>query len=208
MTRLQFARYVEPAFLGMFLAGLALLANEAYWLENTIYGDRLFWLSLSVGCVTGFLPAAIFGWFHHKLLSGLLRPIPRTIRFAATSALSVGFLLPGVASYVNRTYVLGTPHRLDVTIAEKALGGRSACTPYLFFSSSSNNTERIEVDMEFYRGASVGETISLRLERGYFGFDVVRSWGHARVALYRAPFSGSQGHDKPVQRHFSLRWAR
>ena len=133
---------------------------------------------------------------------------PEPFRFAATSALSVGLLLPGVASYVNRTFVLGTPHRLDVTIAEKALGGRSACTPYLFFSSSSNNTERIEVDMEFYRGASVGETISLKLERGYFGFDVVRSWGHARVAFYRAPFSGSRLRDKPVQPQFALRWTR
>ena len=179
MTRLQFAKYVEPAFAVLFLAALFFLTPEAYWLDNTIYGLRLFWLSFSVGCFTGFLPAAVFAFFHHDLLSGLCGPLARTLKFASFSALCFGLLLPSIASYVNRKFVMGPAHQIEVTVTEKGLGGKSRSTPYIFFSPSPDVTERIEVDMRFYRGISVGEEMSLTLERGYFGYDVVRSWGRA-----------------------------
>jgi len=179
VTRLQFTRYVESAFAALFLAALFFLASEAYWLDNTIYGLRLFWLSCSVGCFAGFLPAAIFGFFHNDLLSGLCGPLPRTLKFASFSALCFSLLLPAIASYVNRKFVVNPAHQIEVTVTEKGLGGKSRSTPYIFFSPSPDVTERIEVDMHFYRGISVGEEMSLTLEKGYFGYDVVRSWGHA-----------------------------
>ena len=176
MTRLQFAKYVEPVFVPLFLVALSFLAFEAYWLDNTIYGLRLFWLSFSVGCLSGFLPAAIFGFFHNDLLSGLSGPLTRTLKFAFFSALCFGLLFPANASFINRKFIVSPAHQIKVIVTGKGLGGKSKTTPYVFFSPSPDVTERIEVDRQFFNGISAGQGMSLTLERGFFGYDVVRFW--------------------------------
>ncbi len=158
---------------------LVSLVFEGYWIENTINGKQMFWYAFTFGTLGGFIPAVIFGYKHSNLLSGLNKPLVRVLKFASYSALCFSFFLPAIASYVNRNITVGPKHLFYTSVTEKALGGRSKTTSYLYFTSPHGVTERIEVDHKFFCATSIGQKIQLTLQNGVLGYEVIKLYSHA-----------------------------
>lgn len=160
----------------LFLAALLLLAHESYWLENTLHGSRLFWWAFTIGCFFGFLPSVISGFFRPHRPGGLFAPATRRLRFSAITGMSFGLLFPALASLANREMPVDPIHQKRFVVTDKALGGKNRPTMFIYFDSSPKVTERIEVDGNFYDRVSVGDEMTLMLQHGVLGFEVVRGW--------------------------------
>lgn len=187
MSRSQFYWYIEPIPVLLALVALLFLMGEVSSIENTILGSHLVAWAFVIGAGAGFIPGALFGMCCNHLLAGLVGPVVRTLRFAGAIALAAGLAFVVGASVSNRKFA-AAPHQVHVVISEKALGGKGR-TPYLYFALASGVSERIMVDRTFYDSVAAGADIMLTLERGYWGYEVVRSWdaktapGHAGAKL-------------------------
>ncbi len=187
LNRSQFYRYIEPIPVLLALVALLLLMGEISSIENTILGWHLVLWAFVIGAGAGFIPGALFGMCCNHLLAGLVGRVVRTLRFAGTVSLAAGLAFVVGASVSNREFA-AAPHQVHVVISDKALGGKGH-TPYLYFAVAPGVSERIMVDRTFYDSVAAGADIVLTLERGYWGYEVVRSWdaktaqGHAVAKL-------------------------
>jgi hypothetical protein len=154
----------------LFFAGGISMIFEIEKIGNTIKGLTLFWICGAIGVISSFLLAIFIGRFSKTIYEDSTR------RYTILLVLPIGFLMlfPATLNFINRQFSNTTVFEKIVKVNRKSTDSRGGAK--YFFCSISDDEERFEVGKAIYENTEEGENIKLCLQKGLFGFDVVKEF--------------------------------
>ncbi len=154
--------------IALLFTSIACFYSELTNLDNTVHGLKLFLISALVSIALTIV------------ITTILKKIKPTIYYESNRRITIysGFfiglvlLLPAAACLINRKFASGNSNCEVYVIQKKATSaGRANISSYLFLKLKNGNTERFEVDREFYNAVKESELIELCVIHGALGFD-------------------------------------
>jgi hypothetical protein len=153
---------------GLFLLGLIFLIFTQLYIENTIFGMRLFWISIICGIFVGLMLIILLRWISPAIYR------QRNKRISVYLGFFLGFAIftPAITSFINKTLADNSIICNQYLVESKFRGSKGNRTFYLQIIIQKKE-EQFIIDKEIYDRIENGGQIQLCTLKGKLGFEFV-----------------------------------
>ena len=152
----------------LFLLGLIFQIFTQLWTENTIFGMRLFWISMAFGILTSFILIFLVRWISPSIYS------QKNKRLSVNLGLFLGLAIftPAVTTFINRKFSDSSEICRKYQVENKSKGSKGNRTHYLEIIIE-NKKEQFIIDRDVYDNIETKGQIELCTKKGKLGYEFV-----------------------------------
>ncbi|MBS1638495.1 MAG: hypothetical protein JSR12_00405 [Bacteroidetes bacterium] len=154
----------------LFFTGAVAMIFETKKIDNTINGLTFFGICSGIGILASLLAIVFIGRISKSINNDSTR------RYTILLGLPLGFvmLFPATLNFVNRQFADSTIYEMKVTVIRKSTDSKGRAK--YIFCGFNDNEERFEVANKVYENAQQGSLMKFHLQKGFFGFEIVREF--------------------------------
>ena len=156
---------------GLFLFGLIFLMFTQLRIENTIFGMRLFWISMICGMCIGLILIILLRWMSPAIYNQRNKRICVYLGFF----LGLAVFTPALTSFINKTFTDNSIICKKYLVKRKFRGGKGNRTFYVQIMIQKQE-EQFIIDKAIYDGIDNGGQIQLCTLRGKLGYQFVKEF--------------------------------
>lgn len=138
------------------------------WTENTIFGMRLFWISMALGVFTSFILIFLLKWISPSVYLNEKR------RLSVYLGLFLGFAIftPALAAFINHKFSESSVVCRVYQVESKSKGSKGNRTNYIEINIE-NKMEQFIIDRDVYDNIETKGQIELCTRKGILGYEFV-----------------------------------